>query len=222
MTEPRIISGRAVRERELRAGPVRVRFFEVLDVDEVLEAAIERSERPPYGAVPWASGIAAARVLAEAGVAGRTVVDVGAGCGVVSLTAAGLGARVSALDVDPLARSLLEAAATEQGLVVDVQAFDLLGTAPLPEGDLFVFADLLYEGPLAEATARRVLEAWARGSDVLVADPGRAGRETFELCLLEADVEASFEEVRVQLPGEEPVHKVGVFWTGPRGQGGEP
>ena len=214
--EPVCIAGRPVRERELYVSGEPVRFFEAADVDALLEDAIERGERPPYGAVPWASAAAVAQRLAEtwsaAGAAcDVTVLDVGCGTGIGALAAARLGARALALDVDPFALALVEAAARAQGLAVELYAFDLEGDEPLPKGELVLFSDVLYEGPLADAAARRVLEVLERGDEVLVADPGRAGRERFLARLDEAGVHGGFTPVAARLPGDARTTEIGVF-----------
>lgn len=192
-------------------GGVRVTCLEIDDVDTLLERAIDEGAPPPYGAVLWASGVAVARALLERPLEGRTVVDVGAGVGLCSLAAAAAGARAIALDHDAVARALLEQAAAQQGLAVEVRDFDLYGTEPLPPGELVVFADLLYETPLARATARRVLEALARGSDVLVGDPQRIGREDLLRDLAAGGVEATFAPTLVEIPGDDREQRVGVL-----------
>lgn len=193
-------------------GGVSVTCLEIADVDTLLERAIDEGAPPPYGAVLWASGVALARRLVELdALQGRAVVDVGAGVGLCSLVAARLGATVVALDHDAVARELLAEAARRQGLVVETRDFDVYGAEPLPEGDVVVFADLLYETPLARATARRVLEASRRGSDVLVGDPERIGRDDLLTDLRAGGVDARFEPVLVDVPGDERPQRVGVL-----------
>ena len=128
----------------------------------------------------WPCGLELApRVAAVA--ANRTVLDVGCGCGVVALAAARAGAkRVVAADFNAVPLRLVAAAAEDQGLAVDVARFDVGSAAPLPPADVVAFADLTYETALAEAVAKRVLEARARGSHVLCAtNPLRAGAAAF-------------------------------------------
>ena len=67
---------------------------------------------PPYWAFAWAGGQALARyVLDHPGlVAGKRVLDFGAGSGLVGLAAAKMGARhVIAADIDPLAIAAIAA-----------------------------------------------------------------------------------------------------------------
>ncbi len=197
-------------------GGITVTCLEVRDVDIVLDRAIEEGTPPPYGAVLWASGIALSlRLVERAAPSGRLegmrVVDVGSGVGLCSLVAARLGAEVLALDHDAVARELLVQAAEQQGLQVSARDFDIYGDEPLPAGELTLFADLLYETPLARATARRVLEVLRGGSDVMVGDPQRIGREDFLRDLNAAGQRGAFEDTIVDVPGDEQRQRVGVL-----------
>ena len=74
---------------------------------------------PPYWAVPWVGGQGVARYILDNPelVRGRSVLDVGSGCGVAALAAAKAGAaRVCANDIDPLAAVAFLANADACGL----------------------------------------------------------------------------------------------------------
>ena len=125
-------------------------------------------ERPAYWAFCWGSGLALARrLLNEPGwVAGRHVVDVGSGSGVVAVAAALAGARrVVACDTDPAARSATRANAALNGVELEVRAD--LDSIPA-DNDLLLMADVLYDRgnlPLltrASGHAREVLVADSR------------------------------------------------------------
>ena len=77
---------------------------------------------------------------------------------------------------------------------IQTQLFDLFDTTqPLPPADVVVFADLLYNKPLGKGTARRVYEAYQRGSWVIVgSQKGREGREAFTRELRELGIENTF------------------------------
>src|SRR5690606_35971338 len=93
----------------------------------------------------WASGqVLGAWLLAHPEtVAGRTVVDVGSGSGVVALSAALAGAaRVIACDLDPEARRAVTENAALNGLRVDTCA--VLADC-LPWADVLTAADILYD-----------------------------------------------------------------------------
>ncbi|KAK7242411.1 acyltransferase [Aureococcus anophagefferens] len=157
----------------------------------------------PYGAKLWPGALAAAARL-RAVAAGRDVLELGCGNGFAALVAAASGARrVLATDVSPRALDLTRRAAAEQRLAVDVAAFDARGPEPLPAGfDLLVAragkelvaADVLYDAPLALAVADRVVEARARGMDVVVGgSPDREGRDAFVAALSAKLPGAAFE-----------------------------
>ena len=205
------------RIRSFEAAGHVVRYFEVSDVDAAIERAIEKNTIAPYGAVPWASAFVMTEMLACMHLDGRTVVDVGAGCGVVSLMASKLGARVIALEIDELARQLLEQAAKEQDLRIDVRPFDIAGGTSLPEGELFIFADLLYETDLASHTAHRCIEAIERGENIWVGDPQRSGRAVFQDLMRDAGHECIFCENSYQDPDLKPLQRIGVYTHCPGG-----
>lgn len=198
-------------------GGLAVSCLEAAEADEVLERAIAGGGPPPYGAVLWASGVAVAeRLAARDDLRGRRVLDVGSGNGLCALVAAAKGARVLALDVDPLALRLSEEAARQQGLTLQTRLFDVMGDEALPGlsgqgAALALFADLLYEEPLARAAAARVLEASRAGAEVLVGDPARTGRPAFLEALAAGGVEARFDDVTVRVPGEDLPQRVGVL-----------
>lgn len=100
-------------------------------------------DEPPYWAFCWASGQVLARYLLDnpAVVAGRHVVDFGAGSGVVGIAAALAGAsRVSCCDSDPLAR-LAIAANAELNRVELQSCGDIRDLRP----DVIALADVLYD-----------------------------------------------------------------------------
>jgi predicted nicotinamide N-methyase len=134
-------------------------------------------DAPPFWAFPWAGGQGLARYLLDhpETVAGRDVLDVASGSGLVAIAAAKAGARgVLAGDIDDnaLAAIALNAAANAVPAVLP-RRLDL--AAGLAGGaDVVLAADVFYERDLA-ATALRFLRAARRGgAQVLAADPGRA------------------------------------------------
>jgi predicted nicotinamide N-methyase len=139
-------------------------------------------DAPPFWAFPWAGGQGLARYVLDhpETVAGRHVLDVASGSGLVAIAAAKAGARtVTAGDIDEnaLAAIALNAAANATPEVtprrVDLAAADSGGTGT-GGADVILAADVFYQRDLA-ALALRFLQAARRGgSDVLVADPGRA------------------------------------------------
>jgi predicted nicotinamide N-methyase len=130
----------------------------------------------PYWARPWGGGLALARHVLDHPevVAGKRVLDLGAGSGVVAIAAALAGAgQVRAVDVDPYAVTATRLNAAANGVTVEITQADLLGGDP-PDVDLMLVGDLFYDPELAtrvEAFLRRCLAA---GVVVLIGDPFRA------------------------------------------------
>ena len=102
-------------------------------------------EQPPYWCFCWASGLALARWLLQhpEQVAGKRVIDVGAGSGVVALAAKQAGAsHVVACDLDPLALQACRANADLNQLELHYSQDLFSETEPY---DLLLAADVLYD-----------------------------------------------------------------------------
>jgi predicted nicotinamide N-methyase len=129
----------------------------------------------PYWAFTWSGGLAIARFLLEQPdmVRGRRVVDVGAGSALCGLVAARLGAAaVEAIDIDPLAAAAAELNAHANDLAIAVRRSDPLGEEP-PDADIILAGDVSYEERMAAGMLDWLRRAAAKGSTVLVGDPGR-------------------------------------------------
>ena len=155
-------------------------LFEVADVDAALERAIRTGARAPYGAVLWDAAPCVVAALASVQLRGARVIELGCGTGLVSLACARAGATVLATDVDELALEAARRGAAHASLRLACAVFDVGAEDALPDAELLVAADLMYEPPLARALARRVAEQLARGGKAVVGDPGRIGRADFE------------------------------------------
>jgi predicted nicotinamide N-methyase len=134
------------------------------------------SRTPPYWAWPWAGGLALARfVLERPGmVAGRRVLDLGAGSGLVAIAAAKAdAAKVIAAEIDPHALAALHLNAELNGVAVEAVDRDLTGEQP-PEVDLVLVGDLFYAPRLARRVTRFLDRCLDAGIEVLVGDVGRA------------------------------------------------
>ncbi|MDF3844705.1 50S ribosomal protein L11 methyltransferase [Pseudomonas citronellolis] len=123
-------------------------------------------EEPPYWCFCWASGLALARWLAERPqwVAGKRVLDFGAGSGIAAIAAAKAGAaEVVACDLDPLALAASRANAELNGVQLSYSE-DFFGEED--RYDLILVADVLYDRanlPLLNAFL-------GKGREALVAD----------------------------------------------------
>ena len=139
------------------------------------EALGEMGLQPPFWAFAWAGGQAVARYLLDnpGEAAGKSVVDFATGSGLVAIAAMKAGAT-SALgsDIDPFCAAAVALNAAANGVTVAYTARDLL-QAPPPAVDLIVAGDVCYEKPIAERVLAWLAQAHARGTRVLIGDPGR-------------------------------------------------
>ena len=131
---------------------------------------------PPYWAFAWAGGQALARYLLDnaALMAGRTVLDLGAGSGLTSIAAMKAGAAsVLAADIDRYAVVAIALNGEANGVRIETTDTDLLATAP-GAFDAVLVGDMFYERALAERALVFVETARTRGAEVLVGDPRRS------------------------------------------------
>lgn len=131
---------------------------------------------PPYWAFAWAGGQALARFVLDNPtlVAGRSVLDLGAGSGLQAIAAVRAGAaEVLAADIDQIALVSCRLNAAANAVALATTAADLLD-APLPRRfDVILVGDLFYERRLAERVLALIEREAAAGSLVLIGDPQR-------------------------------------------------
>ncbi|SCL15646.1 Predicted nicotinamide N-methyase [Micromonospora nigra] len=140
-----------------------------------MEASVGRRLPPPYWASVWAGGQALARHLLDHPelAAGRRVLDLAAGSGLVAVAAALAGAdRVEANDIDPYAVAAVTFNARANRVRVTTSGADLLDSVPAGV-DLLVAGDVFYDRGMARRVLPFLHRAAAAGTDVLVGDPGR-------------------------------------------------
>ncbi len=149
---------------------------EITPLWQATEAALARSNLPPpFWAFCWPGGQALARYLLDHPdlVAGRTVVDFAAGCGVAAIAAARAGARrVRAAEIDPFAAAAIAMNAGLNAVAVEALDDDIVGR-PLA-ADVVLAGDVCYERPMAERVFAWLRRLAGDGALVLLADPGRA------------------------------------------------
>jgi predicted nicotinamide N-methyase len=130
---------------------------------------------PPFWAFAWAGGQALARWLLDHPdqVAGKRVIDLATGSGLVAVAAMKAGAvSVLAADIDPFCAAAVAANARSNGVEIAFTDANLLD-APPPSVDLICAGDVFYEKPMAEAVLVWLKQAQANGTRVIVGDPGR-------------------------------------------------
>ena len=153
---------------------------ESVELWQKTEAELDRIGLPaPFWAFAWAGGQALARYLLDHrnAVAGRRVLDLGAGSGLAGIAAAlAGGAPVIACDIDAFAEQAIALNSEANGVYVEVLARDPLDD-PAPADaryDLIVTGDLFYERETAARTLAFLRRHAASGTKILIGDPGRA------------------------------------------------
>ncbi len=132
------------------------------------------SPEPPFWAFPWAGGQALARHVLDHPelVAGRRVLDIASGSGLVAVAAARAGGLVTANDIDPVATAAIALNARANDVTVEVTTGDLLDTTP--DVDVLLAGDVFYDRDMAARVEPFLLAAHRRGTLVLVGDPQRS------------------------------------------------
>ena len=150
---------------------------EITPIWQATEESLGRSGvPPPFWAFAWAGGQALARYVLDhpAQVAGRFVLDFGAGSGLVAIAAAKAGAaRVVAAEIDHFAAAAITANAALNEVAITVTTADVIDTAA-PGWEVVAAGDVCYEQPMATRVAQWLAALAGRGSLVLLGDPGRA------------------------------------------------
>ena len=171
-----------VRAHTRRVRPALVPEVELLvaaDIVALWEAMATEHGRtstdPPFWAAAWPGGQALARYVLDHPelVAGRRVLDLGAGSGLVAVAAVRAGAAaVLASDVDPFARTAITVNAELNGTPGITPVGDVLGDEP-PEVGVILAGDVCYDREMTDRVLPFLDAARARGADVLIGDPGR-------------------------------------------------
>ncbi len=130
---------------------------------------------PPYWAFAWAGGQALARYVLDHPeiVAGKTVLDIATGSGLVAIAAMKAGAKTAlAADIDRIALAAIAINAAENGVTLETTDTDLIGA---DHGwDVVLVGDAFYEKPLADRLLPWLGALTRRGASVLAGDPSRS------------------------------------------------
>jgi predicted nicotinamide N-methyase len=151
-------------------------------LDELLAEDDPEEDRLPFWAELWPSGTALAEAVAGRALAGRRVLELGCGLGLVGVAAALAGARVLSVDRSPEAITFAAANAARNGVTLRTavcsfdQPAELIAEAPW---ELVLAADVLYEQRNVPVLLWLLPRLVAAGGEVWLADPGRNMLETF-------------------------------------------
>ncbi len=130
---------------------------------------------PPYWASAWAGGVALARHLFDQpeAVAGRAVIDLGAGSGLLAIAAMLAGAAsATAIEPDPWGAIAIRLNAAANGVVVGVREVRAGGLAP-DRTSLILAGDVFYSAEAAAGMLACLDRFHEAGASVLIGDIGR-------------------------------------------------
>jgi len=139
------------------------------------ETLTRRGLPPPYWAFAWPGGQAIARHVLDNPdlLRGARVLDFAAGSGLAAIAAAKAGAaNIVAAEIDEFALAAIALNARVNGVRVETISEDIVGWPSA--WDVVLAGDVCYERPMAERVARWFAALAAAGTQVLMADPGRA------------------------------------------------
>jgi predicted nicotinamide N-methyase len=140
---------------------------------------------PPFWAFAWAGGQALARYVLDnpALVAGKRVLDLAAGSGLVAIAAMRAGAaQVTAVEIDPLAIAAIELNAHANGVEVTAVLGDVLEQDV--DEPVVLAGDVFYSREMTNRMLGFLRRAATKGASVLAGDPGRAYLPREHLTLL--------------------------------------
>jgi predicted nicotinamide N-methyase len=157
-----------------------LRLYLATQVTPIWQATEESLSRwgtpPPFWAFAWAGGQALARYILDHAetIAGRDVLDLASGSGMVAIAAAKAGARrVTAADIDPFAAAAIALNAALNNVDIAIETRDLLDRGVAGWG-VVLAGDVCYEEPMATRVLALLRRTAARGRLALLGDPGRA------------------------------------------------
>jgi predicted nicotinamide N-methyase len=157
-----------------------IRLYLATEITPIWRATEETLARgavpPPFWAFAWAGGQGLARYLLDhpETVAGREVLDIGSGSGIVAIAAAKAGAaRVVAAEIDHFAQAAIALNAALNGVAVTIETRDLLDRAAAGWG-VALAGDICYEESMSSRAMTLLRRIAARGRLALLGDPGRA------------------------------------------------
>jgi predicted nicotinamide N-methyase len=142
---------------------------------QLTEAELEAQGLPlPFWAFAWAGGQGLARYVLDHphSVAGKRVLDMASGSGLVGIAAKLAGAAtVMCADIDLFAMHATALNAALNKVDVDTTLADLIGTDV--DYDVILVGDLFYERDIAVPLLAWLQGLYSRGTIVLIGDPGR-------------------------------------------------
>jgi predicted nicotinamide N-methyase len=171
---------------------------------EQTQVAVDHGQvPPPFWAFVWAGGQAVARYLLDTPdvLAGRDVVDIATGSGLVAIAASLSGAaNVQATDIDELATAAARLNAALNEVVLTATTVDVRDLTVTPR-TLVTVGDVFYDEKIAAVMLTELSRLAAGGAEVLVGDPHRAylPHDALEVVAsYDVDVETDIEDAPVK------------------------
>jgi predicted nicotinamide N-methyase len=149
-----------------KAGP-KSGLWRLAEMDEAFDT--------PYWAHYWGGGLTLGRHVLNKPeiVAGRVVLDLGAGSGIVGIAAAKSGAKhVIAADIDRYAIAAIGLNSAANRVAISAYFGDLIARSP-PDVDVVLVGDLFYEKHLAQRVTPFLERCLESHIEVLIGDPWR-------------------------------------------------
>jgi predicted nicotinamide N-methyase len=132
---------------------------------------------PPFWAFAWAGGQALARHILDHSdiVRGKIALDLASGSGLVGIAALKAGAAaVTVADIDAFACAAATLNAMQNGVTLTTCQEDLLAAPNDSRWDVILAGDIFYERDTAQRAFDFLRGHAARGTTVLIGDPGRS------------------------------------------------
>lgn len=173
-----------------------------------MEAEVGAVLTAPFWATAWPGGQALARYLLDhpVTVAGKRVLDVASGSGLVAIAAGLAGAAaVMANDVDPYALAAITLNARANGVAVTPCPGDLLD-GDGGDAEVVLAGDVFYSEAIAKRMWPFLHRAAVRGARVLLGDPGRGHLPAGQLTTV-----ASYQAAATDAPMEPQISWISVL-----------
>jgi predicted nicotinamide N-methyase len=134
----------------------------------------EHTQKRPYGIVVWPAALALANELATRDLAGKRVLELGAGTGLPGIVAAARGARVVQTERQKLVLHVCTRNAERNGITgIEHRIADWTEWTDTAQYDLIIGSDILYAEPVHPALRHIFDTNLAPGGTLLIADPFR-------------------------------------------------
>ncbi|NTW51235.1 MAG: methyltransferase domain-containing protein [Chlorobiaceae bacterium] len=173
-----------LKEGAYRFGDTDFSFLSVMDsyalLDRISPEEFVKDEQMPYWAEIWPAAVTLSHVLMEQmEIAGKSVIELGAGVGMASVAAARKGARVLATDYSTEALKFAVYNALRNGVQLETGRLDWRMVMTEEKFDIVIAADVLYERVNLLPIVTAIDSLLAKGGAAYIADPRRRLAEEF-------------------------------------------